>query len=163
MPRFFIAVWPSAEVIDALERLVRPDEPGVRWTTRDQWHITLRFLGAVDPGPAGDALRAVSAAPADVTLGPRIERLADSSVVVPVTGLDPVAAAVRAATAEIVDRPDDRPFVGHLTLGRRRDGGPTALDGHAFSSGFTVTELALIRSDLHADGARYTTLATRSL
>jgi RNA 2',3'-cyclic 3'-phosphodiesterase len=151
------------EVIDALERLARPDESGVRWTTPDQWHITLRFLGAADPDVAGAALDEVAAPRADVVLGPRVERLGGSAVVVPAAGLDPISAAVRATTAEIGDPPDGRPFVGHLTLGRRRDGGPTALDGQAFLARFTATELALVRSDLHADGARYTTLAIRSL
>ncbi len=46
--RLFVAVWPSAAVVDELRGLERPARPGVRWTTADQWHVTLRFLGEME-------------------------------------------------------------------------------------------------------------------
>ena len=48
MARLFVAVWPSADVLDALERLPRPPLAGARWTTRRQWHVTVRYFGVVD-------------------------------------------------------------------------------------------------------------------
>ena len=45
--RLFVAVWPPDDVIDVLADLPRPEVAGVRWTTRGQWHVTLRFLGHV--------------------------------------------------------------------------------------------------------------------
>src|SRR3954454_9641892 len=45
--RLFIAVWPPPEVVARMEALPRPAEDGVRWTTPDQWHVTLRFFGSV--------------------------------------------------------------------------------------------------------------------
>ena len=110
-----------------------------------------------------EALGAVRVAPLEVSIGPRVERLGDKTIIVPVHGLDPIADALRAATAEIGEPVDPRGFRGHLTLGRCRDGGPTALDGQPIAVGFTSTEVALVRSDLHSDGARYTTLTTHRL
>ena len=59
MPRLFVAVWPPDEVLDAIAALPRADEPGVRWTRRDQWHVTLRFLGSAEIEAAVAALHTV--------------------------------------------------------------------------------------------------------
>ena len=48
--RGFLAVVPPPEVLDAVERRAAPVRNlrvGPRWTTRDQWHLTVQFLGAV--------------------------------------------------------------------------------------------------------------------
>ena len=47
--RLFIAARPSAAAVAAIERLPRPEAPGVRWLSTDQWHVALRFLGEADP------------------------------------------------------------------------------------------------------------------
>jgi 2'-5' RNA ligase len=161
--RLFVAAWPPPEVLDQLAELPRPDEPGVRWTTRDQWHVTLRFLGRADPDEAAAALGGVRAPEATATMGPRIGRLGRAVVVVPVAGLDEVAEAVRGATAEIGEPVDPRPFLGHVTLARVKNRGTCRLTGTAVSAEFPVTEVALVASELHADGARYTTLTTHPL
>ena len=49
MARLFVAVWPSADVIEALCALRRKDERGVRFVRPENWHITLRFLGETHP------------------------------------------------------------------------------------------------------------------
>ena len=41
-------MWPPPEVVARLAALARPTVEGVRWTTPEQWHVTLRFLGWVD-------------------------------------------------------------------------------------------------------------------
>ena len=61
MPRLFVAVWPPDEVLDLIAALPRPEVEGLRWTTRDQWHVTLRFFGSVELAPAAVALRGVAA------------------------------------------------------------------------------------------------------
>ncbi|MDQ2827353.1 MAG: RNA 2',3'-cyclic phosphodiesterase, partial [Actinomycetota bacterium] len=44
-------------MLDRLSALDRPVVSGLRWATREQWHVTLRFLGAVgDLGPVRAAL-----------------------------------------------------------------------------------------------------------
>ncbi|MER3453020.1 MAG: RNA 2',3'-cyclic phosphodiesterase, partial [Acidimicrobiia bacterium] len=49
--RLFVAVWPPEEVLDVVAKLPRPGVVGLRWTSREQWHVTLRFFGSV-PEPA---------------------------------------------------------------------------------------------------------------
>ena len=59
--RLFVAAWPPADVVEALRGLDRPVVTGMRWTTADQWHVTLRFLGDVDdPAPVVAALTAAT-------------------------------------------------------------------------------------------------------
>jgi 2'-5' RNA ligase len=159
LPRLFVAAWPPADVLDLLETLPRPSDPGVRWTRRDQWHVTLRFLGAADPDDAAAALASVHAAVADAVLGPLTARLGRSVVVVPVAGLGEIAAAVVAATADVGQPPDPRPFAGHLTLARLRQRPACGVTGSRLSARFPVRELHLVRSHLHHEGARYETLA----
>ena len=48
----FEVAWPPPDVCDELKLLARPVEPGVRYTTRHQWHVTLRFLGPAAAKPA---------------------------------------------------------------------------------------------------------------
>jgi len=69
--RLFIAVWPPPEVVDVLRTLERPTIPGLRWTTPDQWHVTLRFIGDADPPDVGP----LPTIDAEVTLGPATARL----------------------------------------------------------------------------------------
>ena len=60
--RLFVAVWPPPEVLDLVAEIDRPALAGVRWTTRDQWHVTLRFLGRMDGIEAAAARLAEAAA-----------------------------------------------------------------------------------------------------
>lgn len=49
--RLFVAVVPPPLVLDDLAAVtasLRRRQPQLRWTRRDQWHVTLAFLGAVD-------------------------------------------------------------------------------------------------------------------
>src|SRR4051812_49893486 len=48
--RLFVAVWPPPPAVAELETVlaaVRASAPRLRWTTREQWHLTLAFLGEV--------------------------------------------------------------------------------------------------------------------
>ena len=74
MPRLFVAVWPSDSVLDMIAGLRRPEVDGLRWTTRDQWHVTLRFFGSVELEEASAALRLVSAPASVGVLGPSTGR-----------------------------------------------------------------------------------------
>jgi 2'-5' RNA ligase len=58
--RLFVAVWPPAGVVETLQALERPDIPRLRWTTPEQWHVTLRFLGSFEIEPVMEALAATS-------------------------------------------------------------------------------------------------------
>jgi 2'-5' RNA ligase len=161
--RLFIAVWPTRGIIDTLSALPRIDQPGVRWTTAEQWHVTLRYFGKVEESAAVAALESVSATPAVATVGPSVQRLGDDVVIAPIEGLDPLADAVRTATADVGEPVDPRPFRGHLTLARPRRGGECTLEGHPIEAEFRVDELALVRSVLHSAGATYVIVTTKHL
>ena len=49
MVHLFVAAWPTDEVIQELAAIPQPIEPGVRWIPRQNWHITLRYIGDADP------------------------------------------------------------------------------------------------------------------
>jgi 2'-5' RNA ligase len=160
--RLFVAVWPPAPLIEELRQLDRIVRPGLRWTTEDQWHVTMRFLGeisATEQETAGAALNAVAAAsgPVAATAGPTPRRLGSGVWALPVDGLDGLAGRVEAATGGIGRSPRGRrPFHGHLTLARGR--APAALAGLAqprVAARWAVEELTLVRSELHPAGARY--------
>ncbi|HEY8523994.1 MAG TPA: RNA 2',3'-cyclic phosphodiesterase [Acidimicrobiales bacterium] len=155
--RLFVGVVPPEGVLDAIERLARPDRPGVRWTRRQQWHVTLRFLGEVDdPDPVAAALDAAPLAPCDARVGPAVRTLGHHVLCLPVAGLDDLARAVVEATAGFGQPPDDRPFRGHLTLARlRRPARPSGLTGGRLDARFPVTDVRLIRSHQEPDGVRY--------
>jgi 2'-5' RNA ligase len=166
MARLFVAVWPPADVMERLAALPRREQPGVRWTTRDQWHVTLRFLGEADVDAARGALAGLQAASCHAVLGSRARRLGPSAFVVPVGGLDELAAGVALATEGVGQsspRPSSR-FRGHLTLARLKGKARPGLDVSALASAsWWVTSVALVQSQLHPHGARYETLAEVAL
>ncbi|HEX6420307.1 MAG TPA: 2'-5' RNA ligase family protein [Acidimicrobiales bacterium] len=162
--RLFVAVRPPEDVLDALAALRRPGRPGVRWTTRPQWHVTLRFLGEVDDaGPVVAALDAAPLAPCTAVAGPAVARLGRSVVMVPVAGVEALAAAVTAATADLGVPPAARPFDGHVTIARVRRGSLRDLVGEPIDLRFRVTDVRLVRSRPGPDGQRYDDLHVRPL
>ena len=157
--RLFVAVWPPPEVVALLAALDRPPLDGVRWTTPDQWHVTLRFLGEVDDPARVLAPLAGAALPgASVGLGPIAERPSPSLLWLPVAGLEALAAAVIGATLE-VGRPVAGPFRGHLTLARARRSAPRGvlrrLSPVACSASWAVGEVTVVASTLGGTGSRY--------
>ena len=153
MTRLFVAVWPPAHVVDALAGLV-PARPGLRPVPPHQLHVTLRFLGDADAGEVVARLDGVALAAATAVLGPAIRRLGPSAVVVPVSGLDALAAAVRDATGDLGEPAG--PFRGHLTLARLRRG--TRRDdlvGRPVGGSFDVDEVLLVDSTLGQHGPDY--------
>jgi 2'-5' RNA ligase len=163
--RLFVAVWPSEPVAARLADLPRPVRPGLRWTVAAQWHVTLRFLGAVpDVEPAKQALLGVDQDEATAVAGPRLAVLGRGVLSVPVAGLDDLAAAVLAATGSIGRPEPDRPFRGHLTLARAKPGVDLhALSDTPFAARWAVREVTLVASDTRADGARYEVMSRRAL
>ena len=159
MTRLFVAAWPDAATAERLRALDRPDAPGVRWVPDENRHVTLRFLDEADPATAIELLSAASLPTATAVLGPTVERLGSRQIVVPVAGVDGLAASVRWATAAIGDD-DPRAFRGHLTIARTRDGEAADVVGAPITARFVVDEIALVASDLRPSGAVYTSLAT---
>ena len=158
MDRLFVAAWPDDSTTEALRELPRPDERGVRWVLEENWHVTLRFLGACDTAAVAARIAATTLPRCTARLGPAVEWLGPQ-LVVPVAGVDALAAAVHDATAGIGDLPRAR-FRGHLTVARARRAATSIVVGHPVEGWFDVHEVALVRSELTPDGARYTTVAT---
>jgi RNA 2',3'-cyclic 3'-phosphodiesterase len=165
-PRLFVAAWPPAAASDTLAGIPRDSEPGVIWQAPELAHVTLRFLGPCDPHAAAAALTTLTSPVATAEFGPAVAMLGPAVVCVPVAGLDALATDVVACTSGIGRPPEDRRFVGHLTIARvRRDANCTAV-GHRVSGSFTVDSVSLVRSDLPTatrTDRRYTTLATFDL
>ena len=165
--RCFVAVWPAPDVVEALGALPRPETPGLRWSSREQWHVTLRFLGDIDAQAVTDA-SAMLARAADSAVGapradggPGTRFLGPGLLIWPVDGLTEVANEVERLTATIGKPPPSRSFYGHVTLARGRPGVDLRRSPHLVTSlalSWTATSLTLVESDLHPDGARYRVL-----
>lgn len=165
--RMFLAVTPPPEVIDLISGL--PTEPlrGVRYTRRKQWHISLRFLGDVERQAALDAFAEFAAAAATINLGDQVELLGTRIVILPVHGLDSMAAAVDAAFGHLGE-PREHDFTAHLTLARLkgrplRDPSLVSFLGAPLSATFTVREVGLWKSEVTDEGAVHTLVATQEL
>jgi 2'-5' RNA ligase len=175
----FVAVTPPDDVLDQVEQLVGqlqehagidgdvPEERRGRWTVRSSWHVTLRFLGEVDdPAPVADVLGTVGrafASPVESRMGRSVELLGQSVLCLPVAGVDGLAAAVTAATAELGQPPEVRAFHGHLTLarlarGERPDLG--RLRRLPDAATWPVCQIELVQSHRDSDGSRYEMLAS---
>jgi RNA 2',3'-cyclic 3'-phosphodiesterase len=179
--RGFVAIVPPRDALDAVGKvswsarhrpleLALPRLIGPRWTTRDQWHLTLQFLGTrVDLDSASAALEAVRASVARVRLGgiggfPK-ERRANVLWVGVLEGareLAAIAAAVRDEMTAIVesDRSDALEFHPHLTLARLArpaDLRPTVARAARAPIGarWTADRLVLFESVTASTGARY--------
>jgi 2'-5' RNA ligase len=164
--RLFVAAWPSRSVVNALRRLPRPEVAGVRWTTEDQWHVTLRFLGDLeDPTPVAEALRAGlrDIIATNVTADRRARRFGPAVVGVRVPGRYRVGAAVGSAPATW-GKAETRPFRGHLTLARCRGRAPAALLSIGLPAvAWRADAVCLVRSHLRPTGAAYETIETFDL
>ena len=158
-----MAVWPPDEVLDRVATLPRPAVPGLRWTGREHWHVTLRYLGPVPE--VERVVEALAGLPpvgtARAVLGPATGRFDQRVLHVPVHGLDTAAAAVLEATADLGRPPEDRPFTGHLTLARvakhaRVDLRPLA--GAPVQGDWEVDSICLVQSRPSPHGAHYEVL-----
>ena len=145
----------------------------VRWVREESLHVTLHFLGDIDPARVPDLVRAVALETAGVEpfrlrlgaahLFPSERR---PRVVVldlePLLPLEALAGAVARGAAAAGFAPEERPFRAHLTLGRVKARTAQRLDVTApdtvGSEACDVTEAVLFRSELQRTGARYTPL-----
>ena len=96
------------------------------------------------------------------SLGPRVSRLGEQILIVPVGGLSVLADQVRAATAPQGSN-DQLPFVGHITLGRMKEAGSAELEGTPIEGVFRVEQLLLVESHIGSGGHAHTVVASRSL
>lgn len=175
--RTFIAVElpdPIKKSLHELSGRLRAKDGRVSWVRPDRMHLTLRFLGDVEPDPLNalrDRLRAVYSGLEPFTL--RVEgagvfpnRRRPSVVwagTVPAEGpLAEIQTAAEDAARAIGLAAENRPFRPHLTLARIRDARAGAAllarleSERAFRGGeFVVDAVSLFSSELTRQGPVY--------
>lgn len=173
MTRAFVAIRPPTEVLDAIEaRIASSSISGGRPTSRDQWHLTVQFLGN------GADLAAVAAAfelePLDLGAGEirlggadalgnrRRARILALKVHDGAEWVRELAAQVERRLAPLGHVRDVREekFLPHLTLARFRE--PTdlrppcaAIGREPVGAAWRVDEIVLYESVLRPEGARH--------
>lgn len=179
--RLFIAVQIPAEVrrgLAEVERELTASEADVKWIPEGNFHVTLKFLGYVEQtrvdAVSGALQSAVEGlAPFDVELAgvgafPRISSPSVVWVGVSSGGeeLKSLAERVESALEGIGFTREERPFSGHITLGRVKS--PRNRDRLRDLIGelrerkvgsFKVESVSLMRSDLRPTGPIYTRIA----
>jgi 2'-5' RNA ligase len=187
--RVFIALSLPEAIKDEIEKAqgeLRRALPGddVRWTKREQFHLTLRFLGNVSVNRTEALIRSVQEAcknyPAMRLCAERIgffphmrspcviwARVHDREEFLP-----KLQSAIQWAVRDFTTEAAEEKFTGHVTLGRAKNirrphaeilaklaGGMN----EKFFGEWTATEIEIIRSQLSSDGARHATLAVVAL
>ena len=169
--RMFVAIELPEDIRNRLGA-VASGLSGLKPVPAHQLHLTLAFLGNVaaeNESALRDALSAIGPAEFPLTVhglgtfgGSRKPMVLWTGVEDPGNALPPLAAAVRDAAQTAGIAIDERPFVPHITLGRRRGGSPAKLRiflreyrEETFGS-FTVSGFTLFESVLSPDGPVHT-------
>jgi RNA 2',3'-cyclic 3'-phosphodiesterase len=168
MPRLFTGIEIPSGVVQALDRL-RGGLPGARWIDRDNYHVTLRFIGDVDDVIAQEAAFALGKIrrPAfDLHLdglaafGGNKPRAVIASVA-PNQALSDLQAEQERLMRRIGLEPEPRKYTPHVTLARLRGG--SSLDvadylsarGYFRTAPFHVAEFVLFSSRASTGGGPY--------
>jgi RNA 2',3'-cyclic 3'-phosphodiesterase len=183
--RLFVAVTVPDEIKRGIEqtqaalRRALPRE-AVRWTKREQFHLTLKFLGNVEAQRVGaltEALRAAGRgfAPLDLRAegigcfpNLRAPRVVWVGVRDQREQLPELQRAIESATQPFTAEQSPERFTGHVTLGRIQ--GLRHAEAEAFGrqvaglatrafGNWRAASIELIRSQLSSAGASYATLA----
>ena len=149
--------------------LLQGGVPGARWQTREQLHLTLRFIGEVDGGDAraiDDALAGIDAPAFSLQLH-SVGQFGNKqphtlwAAARPNELLDHLARKVDTAIRRVGQPQDAHKFMPHVTVGRLRhpdlDKVREWLVEHALSTSaeFTVDAFCLYSSKLTSDGSIY--------
>ena len=173
MPRLFTAIELPDDVRAELYRLHLP-LPGARWIKPQDYHITLRFAGDIEPVQAREFADNLASIDLDV-FELRISGLGafggndPSSVfaeVAPSPALESLARAHEKAARSAGLVPEKRPFKPHVTLARLRHSSPDAVARYLTrfsgyrSEPFFVSHAALMSSKPSVGGGPYGVVET---
>ena len=161
-PRLFFAIWPPQAAAESLHRwaLQAQHETGGRVTRADTIHLTLAFLGEAEPEGAAAAASSVRAARHELPIEQARYWPHNHIVWVGPREMPPALAAMAGALSGSLSKGgftlEARAFHAHVTLIRkaRAQGALPPLPAVAWP----VEKFALVRSELAADGARYSVL-----
>jgi 2'-5' RNA ligase len=163
MPRLFTGIEIPSGIAEALNML-RGGLPGARWIERENYHITLRFLGDIDDHTANDAASML----ADIrkpAFSLHFDGLASFGGRKPRSVYAQVAAALQDEQERLMRRiglePETRKFTPHVTLARLRS--TSSLDvadylsarGFFRTAPFPVTRFVLFSSRASTGGGPY--------
>jgi 2'-5' RNA ligase len=168
MPRLFTGLELPEAVAGAIA-LARGGVPGARWMEPDDYHITLRFVGDVDPGVAhaiAETLDEIRRRPIDV----RFDGLSwfggdKPRALVARIRPDPALVELQADQERRIRRlglpPETRKFTPHVTLARLRGVRTHAVADYLVSrgvlavEGFTAQRFVLFSSRESVGGGPY--------
>jgi 2'-5' RNA ligase len=164
--RLFVAVTPPRVVLDELETEVarlRALDPGLRWVPREQWHLTLAFLGEVGGSQVEELSerlgRAAARHPQQALRFTAAGRFGDRVLYTRVDGdllpLRRLADSAAAAARRTGVATEDRRYRPHLTLARASGPGHDLRPLAQALAGFrgeewTADQVHLVRSMLGA-------------
>ena len=175
MLRLFVAFEvPEAQKDSVQKAIASVTVPGARWTSRESWHVTLKFLGATaeerlaevtgvvehaasTSQPARTSLRGLGAFP-----GSRRARVLWVGLDDPGGVLAALAHTLEEGFARHGFPAEGRPWTPHLTVARLKVPAAVALEPgqiHLDEQPFEVGQVVLFRSHLKAGGAVYEPLA----
>jgi 2'-5' RNA ligase len=161
MTRLFVAIRPPVDLLERLADIERPKDKGVKWVPQDNLHITLRFLGDADEDDVIGRLDDVLLPTTNAIVGPGFDLRAERSIILPVAGVDELAAVVEQTVRGLGTANERRRFVGHLTMARlARQARPERSVGRRFHAEFEVSEIVLVASTLTTTGSVYETVET---
>ncbi len=177
--RTFIAIPlpdQARALLGEMQEKLRAFRADVKWTAVSSIHLTLKFLGEIDPAAVPrmvELLRAATTSERPVPLNLRglgaFPHLHNARVIWcglngDLPALESLQRKVETACVDAGFAPEDRTFQPHLTLGRVR--GKTNLQpllnyikiGAALEYAFVAREYDVYRSTLRPQGALYTIL-----
>jgi len=171
--RAFVAVRVPELVLDAIAGRVSDLALPGRRTQREQWHLTLQFLGnSADVDAVATALGGITGPRASARIGGagafpdvRRARVLWLGLLNGAETLSALAGAVSERMAPLGHAAEARPFRPHVTLARYR--APTdvraavaAIGDAPVGPGWEVDALTVYESRLRSDGAEYVARAT---
>lgn len=179
--RAFLALLVPGDLVDAataVQEELRSLWPGarIRWVPPQNFHLTVRFFGDLDPmrlASASRMVRETRLGPMEVALGWCSAFPTEAQPSVLWVGLEDLAGRLGGQVRELDERlvadgfgPPGKPWKSHLTLGRVPREGKLRARAEEFRSvripkqTFVLEELALMRSDLRPQGPVYSPIET---
>jgi 2'-5' RNA ligase len=185
MKRLFLSVDLPGDFADEVEAVQErfAEAGGLRFVDPTQAHVTMKFLGDVEPARVADVESAVEAAVDRADVGPFDATVADLGVFPSLDYISVVWLGVREGTDELARLhealetettaigfdPEDHSFTPHVTIARMNDARGKELvqrlvgEEEPVVGSFRVTELRLKESTLTEDGPEYDTLSRVAL
>jgi RNA 2',3'-cyclic 3'-phosphodiesterase len=165
MLRLFVGIALPPEIKLRLS-LIAAGVPGARWVDPGNYHVTLRFIGEVDEGMAGDideSLAQIRAATFDLVLS-GVGQFGDRMLWAGIEknpALQHLRDKVESALVRLGLEPETRRYAPHVTLARLKGASEARLQAyiqeHALfrAAPFAVNRFSLIASYLTKSGAIY--------